>query len=342
MHIIRPEKLKAGDKVAVVSLSWGGAGDPVIHERYLLAKKRLEEDFGLEVVAMPHALRGTEFVEAHPELRAKDLMDAFKDTSIKAVISAIGGNDTIRLLPFIDYDVIRENPKFFMGYSDTTVNHFMMLKAGVQSFYGPCILMEFAENVKMHDYTDTYLRKVMFSEEPVGEIMPAKLWTAEYLPWDKTENNQTLRTMIEDTKGYEVIQGSGRVEGHLLGGCVEVLDWLRGTELWPDKEVFRGAILFLETSEDQPSPDALLFMLRAIRATGVLDELAGVFVAKPYDECHYEAYKDVFKRVFTTEMDRPDLPVLYNGNFGHTSPMHAMPYMQKARMDLDNRRFHIL
>lgn len=331
-----------GDKVAVVSLSWGGAGDPVIHERYLLAKKRLEEDFGLEVVAMPHALKGTEFVEAHPELRAKDLMDAFKDTSIKAVISAIGGNDTIRLIPFIDYDVIRENPKFFMGYSDTTVNHFMMLKAGVQSFYGPCILMEFAENVKMHDYTDTYLRKVMFSEEPMGEIMPAKQWTAEYLPWDKTENNQTLRTMIEDTKGYEVIQGSGRVEGHLLGGCVEVLDWLRGTELWPDKELFKGAILFLETSEDQPSPDALLFMLRAIRATGVLDEIAGVFVAKPYDECHYEAYKDVFKRVFTTEMDRPDLPVLYNGNFGHTSPMHAMPYMQKARMDLDNRRFHIL
>lgn len=89
---------------------------------------------------MPNALKGSDFVLEHPELRAKDLMDAFKDDSIKAIICAIGGNDTYKLLPYIDYEVIRNNPKIFMGYSDTTVNHLMMNKAGLVSFYGPTIM----------------------------------------------------------------------------------------------------------------------------------------------------------------------------------------------------------
>jgi muramoyltetrapeptide carboxypeptidase LdcA involved in peptidoglycan recycling len=342
MRIIIPEKLKKGDKIAVVSLSWGGAGDPVIHDRYVLAKKRLEDDFGLIVVAMPHALKGSEFVEKHPELRAKDLMDAFKDSSIKAVFSAIGGTDTIRLMPYIDYDVIRNNPKIFMGYSDTTINHFMMLKAGVQSYYGPSILLEFAENVKMHTYTSEYFLKTLFTKEAIGEVKSPKEWTTEYLPWDNKENNATMRTMIPENKGYEVIQGSGIIEGPLIGGCIEVLDWMRGTELWPSKDVWKHAILFLETSEDEQSPDALLFQLRALRATGIFDEIAAVFVSKPYNETHYEAYKLIYKKVFTEEMKMPDFPIMYNGNFGHTSPMHPMPYMQKAKLDLDKKKFYIL
>lgn len=84
----------------------------------------------------PKRLKGSEFVAAHPELRAKDLMDAFRDESISAIFCAIGGDDTIRTLLYIDFDAIRNNPKNFMGYSDSTVNHFVMYKAGLVSFYG--------------------------------------------------------------------------------------------------------------------------------------------------------------------------------------------------------------
>lgn len=132
--MIKPKRLKKGDKIAVVSLSWGGLGDEALIHKFHIAKERLERDFGLQVVAMPNALKGTYFVDEHPELRAKDLMDAFRDETISAIFCAIGGDDTIRLLPYIDYDVIRNNPKIFMGYSDTTVNHFMMYKAGLGSF----------------------------------------------------------------------------------------------------------------------------------------------------------------------------------------------------------------
>jgi muramoyltetrapeptide carboxypeptidase LdcA involved in peptidoglycan recycling len=89
----------------------------------------------------------------HPEKRAEDLMMAFKKPSIKTIFSCIGGDESVRILPYIDYEVIKNNPKIFVGYFDTTVTHFICLKAGVSSFYGPSILAEFVENVEMFDYT---------------------------------------------------------------------------------------------------------------------------------------------------------------------------------------------
>ena len=168
--MIKPERLKRGDKVAVVSLSWGGLGDKEIIHKYYLAKERLKNIFGLELIPTPNALKGTEFIYNHPELRAKDWMDAFRDPSIKAIFSAIGGDDTIRLLPFIDYDVIRNNPKIFSGFSDTTANHFMMYKAGVTSFYGPCILSDFAQYGSMFDYTVDAINNVFFDANPNFEV----------------------------------------------------------------------------------------------------------------------------------------------------------------------------
>ncbi len=98
--MIKPARLKKGDKVAIVSLSSGIAGDTLFYHRYELGKKRLEDNFGLNVITMPNALLGSEELYLHPELRAKDLMDAFKDKEIKAIFCNLGGDDTVRLLPF--------------------------------------------------------------------------------------------------------------------------------------------------------------------------------------------------------------------------------------------------
>lgn len=89
--MIKPARLKKGDKVAIVSLSSGIAGDTLFYHRYELGKKRLEDNFGLNVITMPNALLGSEELYLHPELRAKDLMDAFKDKEIKAIFCNLGG-----------------------------------------------------------------------------------------------------------------------------------------------------------------------------------------------------------------------------------------------------------
>lgn len=162
--MIRPKRLKKGDKVAMVSLSWGGIGDKDLIHKYHIAKERLENDFGLEVIPMPHSLKGTEFVYENPKLRAKDLMDAFEDKSIDGIFCAIGGDDSIRTLPYVDFDIIKNNPKIFMGYSDTTVGHLMMYKAGLTSFYGPSIMCEFGEYVSMFEYTRDSVKDILFND----------------------------------------------------------------------------------------------------------------------------------------------------------------------------------
>ena len=112
---------------------------------------------------MANSLKGSEFIYNNPEARAEDLMTAFQDTRVKAIIANIGGEDSIRLLPYIDFNVIRENPKIFMGYSDVTISHLFCHKAGLSSLYGPAILTDFAENVEMDPYTIEMVNRTLFS-----------------------------------------------------------------------------------------------------------------------------------------------------------------------------------
>ncbi|NCU16649.1 S66 family peptidase [Pallidibacillus pasinlerensis] len=338
--LIKPEKLQPGDKVATVSLSWGGAGDPELRWRYEQGVKRLKDVFGLEVVAMPYSLKGSEFIYNHPEARAEDLMNAFKDPSIKAIFSNIGGDESIRLLPYIDFDVIRNNPKIFMGFSDTTITHFICLKAGLSSFYGPAIMLDFAENVAMHDYTIKYVKRTLFSDEPIGKIEPAKEWTSELLDWAIPEYRNRKRKM-NPNHGPEVLQGSGIVSGKLIGGCIEVLEFMKGTELWPEPRTWDDSILFFETSEDKTEPQYITYWLRNYAAQGILQKAKGIIFAKPYDEVYYEEYKEAILTVMN-EYGLTNIPILYNLNFGHTEPKFIIPYGALAEIDCENKAFSIL
>ena len=143
---------------------------------------------------MANTLRDPAWLAAHPEARAADLMQAFADPAIQGVFSVIGGDDSIRLLPFLDLDVIRRNPKVFIGFSDTTVTHYTLLAAGVVSFYGPSILAGFAENTGMFPYLVESIRRTLFSTEPVGLVLPnTDGWTVEHLEWNDPANQSRRR-----------------------------------------------------------------------------------------------------------------------------------------------------
>ena len=204
--MIKPKKLKKGDKVAIVSLSSGLAGEEMFIHRYELGKKRLEQ-LGFNVVTMKNALKGIEYLYNHPEKRAEDFMEAILDKDIKGIICNIGGDDTIRLLPYIDFKAIANNPKVFMGYSDTTINHYMMQKSGVVSYYGPAVMTDFAENNNMHRYTLKYINEVLLENRENIVIKSSDKWTSEYLDWAIEENDNISRKMNEEKYGYEVLQG---------------------------------------------------------------------------------------------------------------------------------------
>ena len=342
--MLKPRHLSLGDRVAVVSLSSGSLGEPGFIHKYWLAKERLARDFGVELVAMPNALRGRDYVYAHPEARAADLMDAFRDPSLRGVISAIGGDDTIRLLPFVDFDVLRGNPKIFTGFSDTTVNHFMMYKAGLMSYYGASLMCNFAEYVKINDYSLDMLRRTLFAPQPTLEIPSAPYWYDEEDEkiWWKEENMNRLKPYHPEEVGYELVQGGGTVEGPLLGGCIDVFPMLWGTDLWPDREQWRGKLLFIETSEEDMPCDYLTWYLRGMQAQGIFDVICGILVGKPARRSKYEPYKEVLRRVVGFEAGHPELPILCNVNFGHAEPICVLPIGAMCRLDADNKTITLL
>ncbi len=338
-RLIRPPKLAKGDKVATVSLSWGGAGDAGLLWRYRLGKERLQHQFGLEVIEMDNTLKGSEYLYRHPEARAEDLMRAFSDPSIKGVFSCIGGDESIRMLPYIDFDVIKKNPKVFVGYSDTTIAHLMCLKAGLSSFYGASVLAELAENVKIFDYTAHWLSKVLFDSSPVGIVPVAGEWTGERLEW--SAQNAAVEKAMRINRGYEFLQGRSAVEGRLLGGCLDVLEMAKGTDLWPGARVWEGAVLFFETSEDAPEPAYLEYWLRNYGSQGILQKAKALIFGKPYQEKFYEEYKTAIAKILK-ELELRDMPVVYNLSFGHNQPMCVLPYGALARVDCVNKTFSIL
>ena len=339
--MIKPPKLHPGDKIATVSLSWGGPS--VFPHRYQIGVQQLKAEFDLQVVEMPYTLRDADWLSRNPQARADDFMQAFFDSSIKGIFATIGGDDSIRLLPFIDLSIIRDNPKIFLGYSDTTISHLVCYKAGLGSFYGPSIMAEFAENGGMFPYVVQSLRKTLFSADVIGEVKPdIEGWTAERLDWADPANQQVKRKLNPST-GWKFLQGHGVHRGHLIGGCIEVFDWSRGTAIFPAN--WQDAILFLETSEEAPPPEMVKRTLRVFAALRILSKLSGILFGRPGGEVPVEKFREYDKailQVVNEEEGLTDLPIITQMDFGHTSPMFVLPYGMLAEIDVESKRFSIL
>ena len=338
--MLKPSALRRGDLVASVSLSWGGPS--VFPHRYEAGKHQLEQTFGVKVVESRHALADHEWLASHPEARASDLMEVFADPSIKGIVSTIGGDDSIRILPFLDLTVIRENPKVFLGYSDTTVSHFAWLKAGVVSFYGPAVMAGFGENGGLFPYMISSIRRNLCSTEPIGLIIPnAAGWTCERLDWAEPGlQNQPRR--LNHCSGWRWLKGTGIRHGKLIGGCLEVIDWLRGSPVWPNLSVWQESILFVEISEEAIPPIAVVRIFRSIAATGALEATRAILFGRPYgDEKTFAAYDDALLQV-CREFGLESLPLVTRMDFGHTDPMFTIPYGVEAELNCDRRELRII
>lgn len=341
-NLIKPSKLQPGDTVAVISPSWAGAS--VYPDRYRAGKQQLEEVFGLKVIEAPNALIGAEENFYNPQKRVDDLHWALSNSDVKAIIPMIGGDDSVRLLPYIDFDLIRKNPKILLGYSDNTVLHYAFMHAGVQSIYGPCMMCGgFAENGGMFEYFKDSVRRTLFSTDEIGEIKPnMDGWTDEELPW-RDPKNQNIRRQIKESHGFKFIHGHGTVTGRLIGGSLEVMEMLKGSKVWPSNDAFDGAIFFIETCEEAPAADYVVRWMRNYVATGILNRVKGIIIGRPANVpmAELDKYADAVVQVVKTE-NNMDIPIVSNMDFGHTDPMFLIPYGAMAKIDMDNKTFSIL
>lgn len=131
------------------------------------------------------------------------------------------------------------------------------------------------------------------------------------------------------------------MQGRLIGGCIEVLEFAKGTVLWPEEKYWNNCILFLETSEDQPNPSLLRYWLRNYAVQGILQKASGIIFGKPQDEKYYGEYKEEILKVMK-EFDLENTPILYNMNFGHTEPKFILPIGALGEINCNTSSFAIL
>ena len=332
--------------VGIVSLSSGIIGEEFIQFEVEIGLRRLRE-YGLKVKFMPNALKGIDYIREHPEKRAEDLLQAFRDPETDMILCAIGGDDTFRLLPYLfDHDELREavSQKVFLGFSDTTINHFMLHKVGLNTFYGQSFLADVCElGPEMLPYSRRYFEELI-STGGIREIVPSEIWYGERESFTPDQAGKELTSHPDH--GFELLQGPSVFSGKILGGCIDSMyDFFSGElyadmpllcekyRLFPALEDWRDRILLLESSEEKMPPEKYRMALEYLKKKGVFDIVSGVLVGKPMDETYAEEYK----RHLIDVIGNPQLPVVSNLNIGHATPRCIIPFGVEAVVDAENQ-----
>ena len=242
-ELLRPAKARPGDRVAVLSPSFAAPGvAPAVHEQAL---RRLEELTGLVPVEYPT----TRQVGADARARADDLNAAFGDPGIRAVLATIGGDDQITVVPHLDADLVRADPKPFLGYSDNTNLLSWLWTQGVAGFYGGSTQVQLGAGPGVDACHLASMRAALLTGGTLEVTEPGESedfgvdWAD---PRSLTEFGER-----EPTEPWAWAGPARTVTGRTWGGCVEVLQWLLTAGRFPtDPAVLEGGVLLLETSEE--------------------------------------------------------------------------------------------
>lgn len=332
--------------VAIVSLSSGSIGEDSAKHTREIGLRRLEA-YGLKVRFMPHALKGKAYVKEHPEMRAADLLQAFQDPEIDMILCAIGGDDTYRLLPYLfEHDELKNaiTDKVFLGFSDTTINHFMLHKVGIKTFYGQSFLADICElDKEMLPYTRHYFEELI-ANGTIQEVRPSDIWYEERESFGIDQIGKPVRSHPDH--GFELLQGKAVFSGKILGGCIDSIYDLFDRDryadmpvlcekykLFPDKNDWEGRILLLESSEETPPPSKFRKAIATLRERGIFEVLSGVLVGKPMNETYMREYG----QILLEETGNRQLPIVCNVNIGHSKPRCIIPFGIDATVDADEQ-----
>jgi len=330
-NILAPA-LKPGDTIGVVSPSWFG-GDAFLPraQRGIAQLQRL----GFRAKVAEHAFNNAGHVSDTAENRVADLHAMFADPEVRMILATIGGDHSCHLLPLIDWQLIRDNPKIFMGFSDITVlNVAIWSRTGLVTFNGPGLLTDWAEFPEMPAFSRENVIRAIRTAEPAGDLASSGWWTEEFLDWSTGEDATRPRRQEPSTGWRWLRQGSA--QGPLIGGCLESLQHLRGTPWWPD---MTGALLFLETSEERPAPEDVDGILMDYENMGVFEQINGLIFARPYG--YTEDDKARLHDIIVERTATFGFPVLADTDTGHTTPLQTLPIGCNAILDSAANRFAI-
>lgn len=328
MILLNP--LKKGDTIGIYSPS-----SPVTYtspKRFSRAKNYLQ-DKGFRILE-GHLTGKQDFYRSGSiQERAEELNALIKNPDVTCIMSTIGGMNSNSLLPYIDYEAFRENPKIMVGYSDTTALLLgIYAKTGITTFYGPALVPSFGEFEPFVDFTYTYFKETLMDNQDVPYKLNIPLfWTDEFINWEEKTKEKELR------KNEWICVNGGKTTGRLMGGNLNTLQGIWGSPFMPD--IKEGDILFIEDSSKDAATIERSFSL--LKINGVFDKVSGIILGKheQFNDCStnrkpYEILLEVLK-------DRK-LPFLADFDCCHTHPMITMPIGAQVEMDATNKRVSII
>lgn len=310
-----PRRLQPGDEVRVISPSRSMA---IIKEKQVeIARNRLEA-LGFQVSFGKHVHTHDEFFSSSIEERIEDLHDAFLDPNVKGVFTAIGGYNANQLLKYIDFNIIKNNPKVFIGYSDTTaLNLSIYQKTELITYSGP----HFSTFGMKHglEYTMNSFIEAITNDAPY-EIVPSEFWSDD--PWYLDQEDRTFH----EQKDYLILQeGSG--EGTIMGGNLCTMNLLQGTEFMPS---LKGSVLFIE---DDDESHALTFDrdLQSLLHLPDANDIQAIVIGRFQKDS--QVTEEALRKIISSKRELSQIPIIANVNFGHVSPIATLPIGGKATIE---------
>lgn len=334
-QLTTPPKLSPGDKVAVVSPSYAAPSRyPAVHEQ---AMRRLREHFDLLPVEYPTTRLG-----ATPVERAEDLMAAFADPEIRAVLATVGGDDQLTVLPYLDPAPMTADPKPFCGYSDNTNLLNWLWNHGIVSYHGGSTMVHLGRGGGLDPVSAGSLHAALFTRA-VREITPVAEFAEEELDWSDPANLDRSAPR-HPSAGWSWHQPDRIVTGPTWGGNLEILSWNLAADRWirPVTD-YAGCVLLLETSEEMPPSEEVFRMLRTAGERGLLGQFAAIVVgtAKACSLAHPTSLDQ--RRRFRDDQRAavlraaatycPQSVIVFGVDIGHTDPQWVIPYGGEMTVD---------
>jgi len=319
MEKIYPTKLKAGDEVRVVAPSRSMS---IISKEVREIANRRFADLGLKLSFGKNIDESDEFASSSIESRVADIHEAFLDKNVKAVFTVIGGFNCNQLLKYLDWNLIKKNPKIFCGYSDpTALNNALFAKAGLVSYSGP-VYSTFGQELYF-EYTLDYVKKCLLSDEPF-EIKPSDNWSD-----DAWYINQKDRNLIKND-GFWVLN-EGKASGTILGANLCTFNLLQGIEYFPGFP--KDTVRFLE--DDEMSNDVTFDRdLQSVIHQPNFENVKGIVIGR-FQKVS-KVSRDILTKIIKTKRELNNIPVIANVDFGHTSPLITFPIGGEAIVEAKN------
>jgi len=307
MKIIFPPKLKKGDEIRIVAPSRGLS--IISKESIALAERRLN-DLGLKVTYGKNVMEKNYDNSSSVKSRVDDIHDAFRDKNVKAILTVVGGYNTNQILSYLDYNLIKSNPKILCGYSDiAALQNAIFAKTGLVCYSGPHFSTFGME--KGFDYINESFKKAVFNEEPYS-ILPSKEWSDDL--WFLDQKN---RNFISNEGPFVINRGTAK--GNIVGSNLCTFNLLQGTEFMPE---LKDSILFIE-DDSESKPGNFDRDLQSLIHQPGFNEVRGILIGR--FQTQSEMTKGIIKEILSSKKELKNIPIICDVDFGHTYPFATFP-----------------